>query len=51
MAGNPLREVFERWRDGYGFNEDSGEDVALLDRAAAPAKQEDAPGGLQSEGR
>ena len=32
--GEPLREVFDRWRDGYGFNEDSDEDVELMRRAA-----------------
>lgn len=28
MAG-----ILQRWRDGYAFNEDSAEDVALLERA------------------
>lgn len=30
---DPMREILQRWRDGYAFNEDSAEDVALLERA------------------
>lgn len=38
VACSHLREILERWRDGCGFNEDSDEDVALLERASRVAK-------------
>lgn len=34
-----LTEMFHRWSDGYGFNEDSDEDIDLKERAETELAQ------------
>jgi hypothetical protein len=39
MTTDPIREALQRWKDGYGFNEDSDADVELAERVEATLAQ------------
>lgn len=35
MTNSAVREMFDRWKDGYGFNDDDDADVELKERVEA----------------